>query len=77
MANAHPTRCDQQGRILIPEEHLHYASIKKEVLIIGVVNKLEFWNPRHYSTFMTEGNLNTQDRVRQFGGVDREWPWDA
>ena len=77
MANAHPTRCDQQGRILLPEEHLRYASIRKEVLIIGAVNKLEFWNPQQYESFLAEGDLNAQDRVRQFGGVDREWPWES
>ena len=77
MANAHPTRCDQQGRIIIPEEHRQYAAIENEVLIIGAVNKLEFWNPGRYAAFIAEGDLNDQDRVRRFGGVDREWPWDG
>ncbi len=71
MANAHPTRCDQQGRILVPAEHLRYAGIGSEVLIIGVVNKLEFWKPQVYEEFVLKGRLSPQERVQKFGGVDR------
>jgi MraZ protein len=72
MANAHTVRCDQQGRIVVPREHLDYADIDGDVLIIGVFNKLEFWNPVMYETFMKEGRLSQKERVKRFGGADRE-----
>lgn len=72
MANAHPSRCDQQGRIMVPQEHLDYAKIKDKVLIIGVFNKLEFWNPKNYERFMEESGFSTKERVQKFGGADRE-----
>ena len=35
--------CDKQGRILIPRYLKEYAEIKKEVMIIGVSNRIEIW----------------------------------
>lgn len=39
-------KCDGQGRILIPPTLLEYANIKKDVTIIGALNRLEFWDPQ-------------------------------
>ena len=36
---------DKQGRIAISQNLIDYAKLKKEVLIIGMVNKIEVWNP--------------------------------
>ena len=72
LANAQPSRCDQQGRIIVPSEHLDYAGIKGAVLIIGVFNKLEFWNPKIYQEFMSRSPFNKKERVQKFGGADRD-----
>ena len=37
---------DKQGRITLTPSLIEYAKIKKEVLIIGMVNKMEIWNPK-------------------------------
>ena len=42
---ANYTKYDAQGRIQIPELLLNYANIKQEILIIGMINKIELWNP--------------------------------
>src|SRR5512136_1181648 len=36
---------DRQGRILVPQNLRDYADIQEETIIIGVMNKLEIWNP--------------------------------
>ena len=36
---------DGQGRIQIPESLLGYSGIEKEVAVIGMINKIELWNP--------------------------------
>ena len=36
---------DKQGRIAITPNLIKYANLKKEALIIGMVNKIEIWNP--------------------------------
>ena len=42
---ASPTKYDKQGRILLTQSLINYSMLKKEILIIGVVNKIEIWNP--------------------------------
>jgi MraZ protein len=43
---------DSQARILIPQFLLEYAGIEKEVLIIGVLNKIELWDPAVYDNYI-------------------------
>ncbi len=42
---------DSQGRIMIPGYFLEQAGIKKKVQILGLVNKIELWNPDTYQEF--------------------------
>jgi len=42
--SATPSTCDKQGRIMINPSLISYASIDKEALIIGMINKIEIWN---------------------------------
>ena len=36
---------DGQGRIQIPDTLLGYSSIQKEAAVIGMINKIELWDP--------------------------------
>ena len=36
---------DSQGRIQIPDTLLSYSSIKKETTVIGMIKKIELWDP--------------------------------
>ena len=36
---------DGQGRIQIPENLMKYSGICKEVSVIGMINKIELWDP--------------------------------
>ena len=36
---------DTQGRISIPDNLVKYSYINKKVTIIGMINKIELWNP--------------------------------
>ena len=37
---------DKQGRIALSQNLIDYAQLKNDALIIGVVNKIEIWNPK-------------------------------
>lgn len=39
------TTYDKQGRIQLTPKLIQYAGLEKEILIIGMVNKIEIWNP--------------------------------
>ncbi len=45
---------DSQSRILIPQSLLEYAKIEKEVLILGALKKIEFWNPDVYAEYLKQ-----------------------
>ncbi|MFQ6617032.1 MAG: division/cell wall cluster transcriptional repressor MraZ [Fidelibacterota bacterium] len=42
---ATPVQLDKQGRIQVTPSLREFARLEKDVLIIGVVNKIEMWNP--------------------------------
>ena len=37
---------DKQGRIMLSANLLNYAQLKNDALIIGMVNKIEIWDPK-------------------------------
>ena len=43
-AGASQLECDEQGRILIPKYLKEYAGIKRDVMIVGVSNRIEVWS---------------------------------
>ena len=43
---------DSQARISIPQELQKFAGIENEVLILGVLERIEIWNPRSYEEYM-------------------------
>ena len=43
-SGASEIECDKQGRILIPKYLKDYAAIKRDVMIIGVSNRIEVWS---------------------------------
>lgn len=45
---------DKQGRIVIPTYLLEYANITKNVVIVGVLNRLEIWDQSKWDNFMQE-----------------------
>jgi MraZ protein len=43
---------DKQGRVLIPENLRQYAELNREVVIIGVSNRLEVWNKENWEAYV-------------------------
>jgi len=53
-SGATESQLDKQGRILIPLALRQYAGLKKEVVIIGVSNRIEIWNKKRWEDFIAE-----------------------
>jgi len=43
-ANACDCEIDKQGRIIIPQDLREYAGIEKELITVGVMDKIEVWS---------------------------------
>lgn len=61
--------CDRQGRILVPDYLKEYAQIKRDVVIVGVSNRMEIWAKESWVQFYN----NTKDSFEKlaeglFGG---------
>jgi MraZ protein len=41
---------DKAGRICLPDEMARAASIKDEVILVGLLDRFEIWNPGRYET---------------------------
>ena len=54
---ANYVKYDSQGRIQIPEILLSYSNIKKNVCIIGVIKKIEIWNPKILTEYESKKNI--------------------
>lgn len=50
-AGAQEVIFDKQGRILIPRYLKEFAGIKREVMIIGVSNRIEIWDMQKWHEF--------------------------
>ncbi len=48
MAGVKTVELDVSGRLLIPKDLIHYANIKKEIVLASVVNKIEIWDKSEY-----------------------------
>lgn len=46
------TQLDGQARITIPRELLQFAGVEDQVLIVGVLERIEVWNPKEYEGYM-------------------------
>ena len=60
--HANYVKYDSQGRIAIPDVLLKYSNIKKDVLVIGMLKKIELWDPNTLDRFESKnGSLNNDD----------------
>jgi len=52
---------DKQGRILIPSYLKNYAEIKKEIMLIGVSNRIEIWSRDKWEEFYKSSRESFED----------------
>ena len=50
--------CDRQGRVLIPPYLKEYAGIKRNVILVGVSNRIEIWDQEEWKKFYEQFKEN-------------------
>ena len=53
---------DKQGRIIIPTYLQEFASLEKEVVIIGSLDRVEIWSNKNWNEFMKD-NFNRLSEI--------------
>ncbi len=56
--------CDKQGRILMPTYLKQFANIKRDVMIVGVSNRIEVWAKERWLEFY-ESNKETFEETAE------------
>ena|ERR1035437_3200477 len=59
---------DSQARILIPQILLTHAGIEKDVLIIGLLDKIVLWNPAIYLDYLKSSELSYEQLAAKVMG---------
>lgn len=60
---------DQQGRIRLPPSLREAASLAKEAVVVGVLNRFELWAP-----VVWDGFLQESERLLDDMSLDLQWP---
>ncbi len=56
---------DRQGRIIVPQNLREYANIQNETTVIGVMNRVELWNPGKWTDVFSKVEEDPEGIVAQ------------
>ncbi len=59
LSNAEDVTLDKSDRLLIPQHLIQYADLGSEVLLFGVGDLIEIWNPEQYAVNHEDYNVAT------------------
>lgn len=64
---------DKQGRIILPQPLLGHAGITKEVVVVGVLNRIEIWDGVAWDHFVGESSKSYEEIAEKlFEGTQGE-----
>jgi len=69
-SGAMEVEADKQGRVLIPQNLRDYAGIEKEVMFIGVSNRVEIWSDTAWKNYFSEANSNYEELAEKLVDFD-------
>ena len=57
---------DNNGRFLIPKSMLKYAQLEKEVIVVGMGNRIEVWNPESYDKYLIQDQSKFSELAEKY-----------
>jgi len=63
---------DKQGRIMIPKYLKDYAQIKKDIMTVGVSNRIEIWSKEKWGEFYTSSKESFEDIAEKLMDLDEK-----
>lgn len=69
LAGAMDVKLDGQGRCVIPEYLRTYAGLKKNVVVVGVHNRMELWDEEEWKKYTEKTEEDAEAIAEQLGGL--------
>ena len=73
LGNAHEMEMDKSGRILLPAALRVHASLEKNIMLVGQLNRFELWSEQQWQQQMAEdietelsGDFELTDKLKNF-----------
>lgn len=60
-SGASETPVDGQGRILIPAQHREKAGLRRDVVVVGALNRIEIWDRERWEQFLSTSPVTFDD----------------
>ena len=67
LAGAGDIEVDRLGRVLVPEYLKAYAGLKRNVVVVGLGNRLEIWDEARWNEYKDETEKQTGDIAEKLG----------
>ena len=64
---AEPVDVDAQGRVLIPQSLREYAGLDGNVVVVGLMSRIEVWSPEKYKAIDDEVESNAAAVAEKMG----------
>ena len=69
LAGAMECEIDKQGRFLIPGNLREFAGLEKEVVVIGVLDKIEIWSKDKWLKYSEEENSSVDEIAEKMSNL--------
>ena len=69
LAGAVPCEIDKQGRVVLPLQLRDYACIDREVVLAGMLTRLEIWDEKAWAEANTVGDMDEMARAMADMGI--------
>ncbi len=60
---------DRQGRVLIPPQLREYAGLDREVVLVGIANKMEIWSKEQWEEQSRENQSRLEEIAEELAGI--------
>jgi MraZ protein len=67
LSGATDVEVDGQGRVLLPEYLKEYAMLDKNVIVVGLYNRLEIWDENKWQEYRKKAEENTDEVAENLG----------
>lgn len=70
LSRAKSISCDNQGRVILPEKLVRYADISRSCIVVGMIDRVELWNPKKWDEYLSKAQKNYAELAENIADLD-------